>query len=107
TAETVVVPRPVPGPARSSCPGIDWNEAEVDRILAGPLREHGAEAASLPGYDPDNPFFGLADAAVCYALLRERRPSRVVEVGSGNSSRVIRAALDRNQHGRLVCIDPE
>jgi hypothetical protein len=106
TAETIVVPRPVPGPARSSCPGIDWNEAEVDRILAGPLREHAA-AASLPGYDPRNPFFGLADAAVCYALLRERRPSRVLEVGSGNSSRVIRAALDRNGDGRLVCIDPE
>ncbi len=104
--ETVVIPRPVPGPPRSSCPGLDWNGAEVDRILAGPLREFGAEAASLPGYDPGNPFFGLADAAVGYALLRERRPSLVVEVGSGNSSRVIRAALDPDG-GRLVCIDPE
>jgi hypothetical protein len=107
TAETVVVPRPAPGPARSSCPGIDWNGAEVNRILAGPLREHGVGAATLPGYDPKNPFFGLTDAAVCYAVLRERRPSQVVEVGSGNSSRVVRAALDRNGDGRLVCIDPE
>lgn len=107
SAETLVIPRPRPGPPRSSCPGIDWNEAEVDRFLAGPLREHGPGCARLPGYDPDNPFFGLADAAVAYAFLRERRPSLVVEVGSGNSSRVIRAALDRNGEGRLVCIDPE
>lgn len=107
SAETLVIPRPRPGPPRSSCTGIDWNEEEVDRFLAGPLRRHGPECASLPGYDPANPFFGLADAAVTYAFLRERRPSLVVEVGSGNSSRVIRAALDRNGEGRLVCIDPE
>lgn len=107
-SDTVVMPRPVPGPARSGCPGLDWNAAEVDRILAGPLREHGRRIASIPGYDPSNAFFGFADAAVAYSLLRERRPSLVVEVGSGNSSKVIRAALDANGNGgRLVCIDPE
>ncbi|HWM90788.1 MAG TPA: class I SAM-dependent methyltransferase [Thermoanaerobaculia bacterium] len=105
TAETVVFPRPKPGTGLFSCPGIDWNEAASERFLAGPLREHALEP--IPGYDPDNPFFGLVDAAVCYAFLRERRPPLVVEVGSGNSSRVIRAALDRNGEGRLVCIDPE
>lgn len=104
-SETVVVPRPQPGPGVFSCPGIDWNDAEADRFLAGPLRGH--RLAAISGYDPANPFFGLVDAAVCYALLRERRPPLVVEVGSGNSSRVIRAALDRNGEGRLVCIDPE
>lgn len=106
TGETVVLPRPQAGPPRFSCVGIDWNEPEVDRFLKGPLREHGPECAAIPGYDPDNSFFGLADAAVAYALVRERRPSRVVEVGSGNSSKVIRAALDRNGVGDLVCIDP-
>jgi hypothetical protein len=104
-SEAVVLPRPKAGPGLFSCPGIDWNEAAADRFLSGPLREHGLEP--IPGYDPDNPFFGLVDAAVCHALLRERRPPLVVEVGSGNSSRVIRAALDRNGEGRLVCIDPE
>ena len=102
-SETVVVPRPQPGPGLFSCPGIDWNEAESDRFLSESLR--GLEP--IPGYDPANPFFGLVDAAVCSSLLRERRPPLVVEVGSGNSSRVIRAALDRNGEGRLVCIDPE
>lgn len=105
--ETVVIPRPRPGVGRFSCPGIDWNATEMDRILAGPLRQHGPDCAALGGYDPGNPFFGMVDAAVCYALLRERRPSVVVEVGSGHSSRVIRAALDRNGGGRLICIDPE
>lgn len=102
-SETMVVPRPQPGPGIFSCAGIDWNEAEADRFLSESLRE----LEPIPGYDPDNPFFGLVDAAVCHSLLRERRPSLVVEVGSGNSSRVIRAALDRNGEGRLVCVDPE
>lgn len=107
TADTVVIPRPAAGPPRFSCSGIDWNADEVDRLLNGPLREYAPEWASIPDYDPDNSFFGLADAAVAYSMVRERRPSLVVEVGSGNSSRVIRAALDRNGAGRLLCIDPE
>ncbi|MBL8113060.1 MAG: class I SAM-dependent methyltransferase, partial [Acidobacteria bacterium] len=51
---------------------------------------------------------GLVDAAVAYALVRERRPGLVVEVGGGFSSRVLRTALDAGGGGgRLVTIDPE
>ncbi len=68
-SDTVVMPRPVPGPARSDCPGLDWNAAEVDRILAGPLRDHGRSVAAIPGYDPRNPFFGFTDAAADAVLF--------------------------------------
>jgi hypothetical protein len=54
----------------------------------------------------DNPFFGFVDGALCYALVRNREPGTVVEIGSGHSSRVIRAALDLNGTGRLISIDP-
>ena len=115
TAETIVIPKPQPGPLTSACGGIDWNPTAVDAFLAGPLTDYQVEYNALPqqapadpsAYHTDNPFFGLADAAVAYSWVRHRRPSIVAEVGSGNSSRLLRTALIRNAAGRLVCIDPD
>jgi len=114
TAETMVIRRPQPGLPTSACVGIDWNAAGVDAFLAGPLTDYRDEYNALPqqataasaAYHTDNPFFGLADAAVAYSWVRSRRPTIVAEVGSGNSSLLLRAALTRNATGRLVCIDP-
>ncbi len=114
TAETIVIAKPQPGPPTSACGGIDWNRSAVDTFLAGPLTDYRAEYNALPqqapadphAYYADNPFFGLTDAAVAYSWVRRRRPSIVAEVGSGNSSRLLRLALTRNGIGRLVCIDP-
>lgn len=111
---TIVIPKPKAGPATFRCQGIDWNETLVDEIMAGPLtlyREEYNQFPKLPtGNSSDfyssNPFFGFVDAAVCYALIRNGEPATVVEIGSGNSSRLIRAALDQNQCGRLVSVDP-
>lgn len=106
--ETVVLPRPRPGPARTAAVGIDWNPAEVDRILERVLPGGIEGVAAIDGYRPDNPFFGLVDAAVAFALVREQRPSRIVEVGSGHSTRVLRVALEASgSRGTLVAIDPE
>jgi len=111
--ETMVVPVPQPGPEVYGCEGIDWGAGRVAEFMAGPLSAYREEYASFPArpagprsYFYDNMFYGLADAAVCYSFVRDRRPSVVVEVGSGMSSRVIRAALDRNGAGRLISIDP-
>lgn len=105
--ETFVIPRPSPGPETYHCRGIDWRASTVDRFLGGPLHDYLAECEAIPGYHPDNPYFGFVDAAVAYAFVRHHRPSVVVEIGSGHSSRVLRAALDRNASGRLTAIDPE
>ena len=37
----------------------------------------------------DNPFFGCHDASVYFSMLLEFRPKRVVEIGSGFSSRLL------------------
>lgn len=60
-----------------------------------PLHPH--PQAPKHTYHYANPFFGPVDADLLYAMLRETRPRRVVEVGSGFSSRVIAHAIRRNR----------
>ena len=55
-----------------------------------------------------NPFFSYGDAIILYSMLRQRRPRRVVEAGSGFSSAVM---LDTNERFclkqmRMTFIDP-
>jgi hypothetical protein len=75
---------------------------------AGPL-------ASLP-FDPpagnsttyywNNEQFSHADAALYYALIRRFRPRRIVEVGSGHSTKLAARAMRENGGGRILCVDP-
>lgn len=111
--ETIVLPRPLRASSVSGGRGVDWNLESADSFARGTLpgaaRDLAAAVAAgrAHGYVESNPYFGFADAAVAYALVRERGPGLVVEVGGGYSSRVLRTALDANGGGRLVTIDPE
>ena len=51
----------------------------------------------------DQSWFPTLDAAACCAILSEAGPRRVVEVGSGHSTRFLAAMAD---DGALTCIDP-
>jgi predicted O-methyltransferase YrrM len=52
-------------------------------------------------------FCGL-DAAMLYAQIRARRPARIVEIGSGHSTRfAARAIADGALDTQLIAIDPE
>jgi predicted O-methyltransferase YrrM len=57
-----------------------------------------------------NEYFAGLDAAMYYALIRDLRPARVIEIGSGMSTRIAAQALDRNRAegrpGELICIEP-
>ncbi len=65
------------------------------------------------GGDPPAPrfeqdWFPRLDAAVAYALVREHRPRRIVEIGSGHSSRVMaRALVDGGLQADFTAIDPQ
>src|SRR5271167_4677535 len=67
--------------------------------LAEELRPYLAEFAprrtvGAPGeYFVPNGSFGLADGAVAWAMIRRHRPRRVLELGSGFSTLLIRDAL--------------
>lgn len=58
-----------------------------------------------PRFDQD--WFPRLDAAVLYALLHDRPPARMVEIGSGHSTRfAARAVRDAGAATELVCVDP-
>lgn len=72
---------------------------------------HKALLAAMRGPAPqprlDQDWFPRLDAAIAYALVRERRPRLVLEIGSGHSTRFLARALTDAGTGRLVAVDPE
>lgn len=61
----------------------------------------------LRNKDFENDYFNGFDAAVYYSLIRHLRPRRVIEIGSGYSTRFARRALTSNEDGGiLTCIEP-
>jgi predicted O-methyltransferase YrrM len=58
-------------------------------------------------YSYANDYFTSPDAEVAYALVRQLKPKRLVEVGSGNSTTLFREAInDAGLGTELVSIDP-
>lgn len=56
----------------------------------------------------DQVWFPRLDACAAYMMVREHKPARIVEVGSGHSTRVMaRAIRDGGLVTRLTSIDPE
>jgi hypothetical protein len=103
---------------RSPLAGIDLREARQLALLAELGRDFGAECRwpHEPGRDErefytDNSSFSYGCAAATHALIRRFKPRRVVEVGSGFSSRVIAAALrmnekDLGERAEYTVVDP-
>ncbi|HEY1273225.1 MAG TPA: class I SAM-dependent methyltransferase [Terriglobales bacterium] len=63
------------------------------------------------GYHYNNGFFEAIDAEMAYCFVREYKPTRIVEIGGGFSTRVLACALQTNLDqdgvaGELVTIDP-
>jgi hypothetical protein len=79
---------------------LDWIEhyaADLERIGGNP---------PSPRWDQD--WFPRLDAAAAYALVRSKPPRRIVEVGSGHSTRFMaRAVKDAGLATRITAIDPE
>lgn len=58
------------------------------------------------GYFWNNKAFGKLDALSYWTMIRAHRPNRIVEIGSGFSSLIAAAALEKNGKGELICIEP-
>jgi hypothetical protein len=73
--------------------------------VAGDLAAIGGAPPPAPRWDQD--WFPCLDAAVAYALVRAHRPRRIVEVGSGHSTRFLaRAIADGGLETVLAAVDP-
>ena len=69
------------------------------------LAAFGNEPPPAPRWTQD--WFPRLDGALAYVLARERKPSRIVEIGSGHSTRFFaRAIVDGGLPTRHIAIDP-
>jgi predicted O-methyltransferase YrrM len=104
-------------PGSLEVPGIDMREAAqrdlLERHFPGLLREYnypleGPPDEELSFYYERNSQFGWLDSRALFCLMRLIRPSRIVEVGSGYSSLLMRDINDRFLKGnaRLTFIEP-
>ncbi|MGD2116085.1 MAG: class I SAM-dependent methyltransferase, partial [Acidobacteriota bacterium] len=100
----------------SAMAGVEWDTAAMKGHLTRLVEIYGGELAELPAYDEAKglgygPGFTLMDALVVYLVLRDLKPRRVMEVGSGLSTFYMARAVERTRReggpeGRITCIDP-
>ena len=100
---------------RASYEALEPIFAEAAETFAGQLRSMTGYAEAfraIGGAPPPEPrweqdWFPRLDAAAAYVMVRETKPSRIVEVGSGHSTRfMMRAARDGGFSVALTAIDP-
>ena len=76
---------------------------EIDGLASAIMSLTGADR----GCRLDQAWFPRLDALAAYAMIRSRKPKRIVEIGSGHSSRFMAAAIeDGGLATTLTCIDP-
>ena len=106
--------------AISELPGLDMNERAaltfLRDVVAPFMPEFRAafpieKQADASRFYLLNGFYMAVDAHVLYAIIRHGKPRRIVEIGSGNSTRLAAAAClkNREETGRttsLVAIEP-
>lgn len=99
------------------CAAVDLHLNEQVQRLRNELLPFATECAFAetprPGnheFHFNNGFFERVDAEVAWSFVRQRKPRRVVEVGAGNTTLVLGAALARNARdgfpGDLTSIEP-
>lgn len=98
-------------------PGIDMNVAEQLNLLKEFHFGEELEPFTAPKMDEltysfQNGYFGSGDAEFLYNLVRVRKPKRVVEIGSGNSTLLVIEAIRKNKESQSnyqcehICIEP-
>lgn len=91
-------------------PLFEGARQRFDSVLADIDRFSPELSAIHQGDDParfDQDWFPRLDAAAAYAMVRTLKPRRIVEIGSGHSTRFMaRAVADGALATEITCIDP-
>jgi len=98
-------------------PGIDWNVPGQLNVLETFQFTH--ELDGIPDRFQDdlsfhfnNGAFESGDAEYWYQLLRAKKPRRIIEIGSGNSTLIARRAIEQNKRESSgyscshICVEP-
>ncbi|MBC1193980.1 class I SAM-dependent methyltransferase [Microcystis aeruginosa BLCCF158] len=95
---------------------IEWHLDKQTELVKYLLEKYGLEfnnkeIFSAFGYSEDSSGLISGDAEVLYAMVREKKTNRVIEIGSGGSTKIIAAALRMNflensQKSQLISIEP-
>jgi hypothetical protein len=98
---------------RRVSPSIEFDvdgQCRLVRRLGDAYRAEIAALHSSGAFDFGNDYFAGFDAAMYYAIIRDARPARVIEIGSGMSTRIAALAIGRNRSeghgGEIICIEP-
>jgi len=85
------------------CTAVDFRLAEQLERLRSEVLPYAAECRFAERATEDrsqfhfnNGFFERIDAEVAYSMVRARKPKRILEIGSGNTTLVLAAAARRN-----------
>jgi predicted O-methyltransferase YrrM len=105
------------GPAEREIVGIDWNIggqlALLDELrFAGEIPDLTEPRKEPLEFRLNNGAFESGDAEFLYQMVRAVKPKRFVEIGSGQSTLIVRRAIQKNRgesadyECRHVCIEP-
>jgi len=96
----------------SLAPIFDAQRAQFSTFLKT-IDSYADDFAAIGANDPPQPrwdqvWFPRLDACAAYTMVREHRPARIIEIGSGHSTRFMaRAIRDGRLETKLTSIDPE
>lgn len=81
------------------------------RDILEDMESRGGALRALRGPAPeprfDQSWFPRLDASAAYTMVARSRPKRIVEIGSGHSTRfLVRAIRDQGLETEVLCIDP-
>ena len=109
TLGSLRVPRPLPG--------IDFRSDAQKALLTTfvdvePLKRFTQHRVSDTEYFLDNNSFISGDAEIWFHMVRHFKPARIIEIGSGHSTRLARLAIDMNiaddaaYRCEHICVEP-
>jgi hypothetical protein len=103
-------------PIYSAPPGCDFRLREQVKLARDFSKHYVPELnwdsrPTADSYHYNNGYFESCDAEVAYCMVREWKPRRIIEIGSGFSTRAMAQALRVNQEcdgtaGELITVDP-
>lgn len=98
-------------------PGVDLNaQGQLDLLSSFSCQQElsmlADNAAGELAYSYDNNQYGAGDAESLYAMIRHLKPRRIIEIGSGNSTKIAAKAIAANRAQLAdyacehICVEP-